>query len=271
MSDSKPVALVTGASSGIGSAAASALATAGFVVVGTSRNSSRLDDRDGVTFVDLDVADDESVARAVDGVVERFGQLDVVVNNAGSGAVGAAEETSLDQLRRIFDVNFFGAVRVTTAALPHMRANGGGRIINISSVLGFLPAPFMASYAAAKHAIEGYSESVDHEVRQYGVRVLLVEPGYTRTTFETNASHPDDPLPVYSAQRGAIERLVSDAIRDGEDPAVVARSIVAAATDRKPKLRSPAGPMARRVSRARRLAPAGAFDRQIRKLNQLPT
>ena len=270
MANTKQVALVTGASSGIGKAAALALVQAGFDVVGTSRNASRVTPQRGVTFLDLDVTSDESVSTLVRGVIERFGRIDVLVNNAGTGAAGAAEESSVAQDQRVFDINFFGLVRMTKAVLPEMRAQGRGRIINISSVLGLVPAPYMASYAATKHAIEGYSESVDHELREHGVRVLLIEPAYTRTGFDANALQPDEPLPIYAAQRQAFDRVMASAMAVGDDPATVARSIVAAATDPKPKLRYTVGPTAGRVSALRRFVPAWAFDRQIRKLNRLP-
>jgi NAD(P)-dependent dehydrogenase (short-subunit alcohol dehydrogenase family) len=266
----KPVALVTGASSGIGRAAAAALVAAGFEVVGTSRNRSGVAPLDGVIFLDLDVTSDQSVRSVVRRVLDQFGRLDVLVNNAGTGAAGAAEESSVAQDQRVFDINFFGLVRMTKAFLPHMRADRRGRIINISSVLGLVPAPYMASYAATKHAIEGYSESVDHEVREYGIRVLLVEPAYTRTGFDANAIQPDGPLPIYAAQRHVFDGVMARAIADGDDPATVAKAIVAAATDPKPKLRYTAGPTAGRVSALRRFVPTRAFDRQIRKLNRLP-
>src|SRR5438094_7903265 len=237
MTTAKPVALVTGASSGIGKAAALALVDAGFEVVGTTRNTSGVAPRDGVTFLDLDVTSDESVRTAVGRVIERFGRLDVLVNNAGTGAAGAAEESSVAQDQRVFDINFFGLIRMTKAVLPHMRAQASGRIINISSVLGFVPAPYMASYAAAKHAIEGYSESVDHEVREHGVRVLLVQPAYTKTGFDANAMRSDMPLPVYAQQRRIFGDVLAEAMKDGDDPAIVAEVIVAAATDSRPKLR----------------------------------
>ena len=270
MTTAKPVALVTGASSGIGKAAALAFVDAGFEVVGTSRNTSSVAPMDEVTFLDLDVTSDESVSMAVGRVIERFGRLDVLVNNAGTGAAGAAEESSVAQDQSVFDINFFGLVRMTKAVLPHMRAAGRGRIINISSVLGLVPAPYMASYAATKHAIEGYSESVDHEVREHGIRVLLVEPGYTRTGFDANAMQPDAPLPIYAAQRQVFDGVLARGMADGDDPAIVAEAIVAAATDPKPKLRYTAGPAAGRVSALRRIVPTRVFDRQIRKLNRLP-
>jgi NAD(P)-dependent dehydrogenase (short-subunit alcohol dehydrogenase family) len=269
MITTRPVALVTGASSGIGKVAALALVEAGFEVIGTSRNASGVTDHDGVTFLDLDVASDDSVTAAVQWVIERFGRLDVLVNNAGIGSSGAAEERSLTQDQSLFNINVFGIIRMTKAVLPHMRAQGSGRVINISSVLGLVPAPYMAVYAASKHAVEGYSESVDHEVREHGVRVLLVEPAYTRTAFDANLEQPDAPLAVYAEQRHIFDRLMAAAIKDGDDPALVAKVIVAAATDPKPKLRYTAGPTAGRVSTLRRIVPSRAFDKQIRKLNRL--
>jgi short-subunit dehydrogenase len=263
------VALVTGASSGIGKAAALALAAAGYAVVGTSRNASVLAATEGLTFLDLDVASDDSVNAVVQEVLDRFGRIDLLVNNAGIGSTGAAEENSVTQAQAIFDVNVFGILRMTKAVLPQMRAQGGGRIINVSSVLGIVPAPYMAIYAATKHAIEGYSESVDHEVREHGIRVLLVQPAYTRTDFDTNAIQPDAPSPIYAAQRQVFDSLMATAITNGDDPATVAKAILAAATDSRPKLRYTAGSTARRVSALRRMVPARAFDRQIRKLNRL--
>ena len=270
MTADRPVALVTGASSGIGRAAASALIVAGFAVVGTSRDTSAVTPLDGVWFLELDVSSDESVGVAVDRAIERFGRIDVLVNNAGIGSAGAAEERSLAQDQRLFDINVFGVMRMTTAVLPHMRSRGAGRIINVSSVLGFVPAPFGAAYSASKHALEGYSESVDHEVRQHGIRVLLVQPAYTRTAFDDHVTQPDTPLGAYTAQRRTADAVLAAGISTGDDPAVVARSIVAAATDPRPKPRYPAGSVAERISTLRRVIPARLFDKQIRKLNRLP-
>jgi len=269
MQTAPPVALVTGASSGIGRAAALALVDAGFAVVGTSRNAANAEPLAGVTFLDLDVARDESVRSLVEEVIERFGRIDVLVNNAGVGAVGAGEESSINQIKEVFDINVFGLIRMTNAVLPHMRAQGSGRVVNVSSVLGLIPAPFMAIYAATKHAIEGYSESVDHELREHGVRMLLVEPAYTRTGFEASSLSPDSPLPIYAAQREVSRDVLATAVRNADDPDVVAKVIVAASTDSKPKLRYTADSMAGRVSALRRIVPSRAFDNQIRKLNRL--
>src|SRR5881275_1207113 len=178
------VALVTGASSGIGEAAARALVGAGFTVYGTSRRATPGEKRGEVVFVPLDVTDDESVANAVREVLDRSGRIDVLVNNAGLGVAGAAEESSVEQAHALFETNLFGSIRMMRAVLPHMREQRSGRIINVSSVVGLIPVPYMALYASSKHALEGYSESVDHEVREHGVRVLLVEPGFTKTSFD---------------------------------------------------------------------------------------
>lgn len=269
MTAARPVALVTGASSGIGQAAALALVEAGFEVIGTSRNAAKVPPRKGVAFLDLDVADDESVTALVQRVIERFGRIDVLVNNAGIGSAGAAEENSIAQAQRVFDVNVFGVMRMTKAVLPHMRTRGAGRVINISSVLGFIPAPYMAVYAGSKHAVEGYSESLDHEVREHGIRVLLVEPGLTRTGFEGNLVEPDAPLPIYAAQRDVADDVVAALSRFADDPATVAKTIVAAATDATPRLRYPAGSAAGLLRTLRRVVPSRAFDWQLRKINRL--
>ena len=177
------------------------LVKAGFDVVGTSRNTGGLDPREGVTFRDLDVTSDDSVALLIKRVLAQFGRIDVLVNNAGMGISGATEENSIGQAQRLFDINVFGVIRMTNAVLPHMRAQKSGRIINISSVFGFMPAPYMAAYSATKYAVEGYSESVDHEVRGHGIRVVLVEPAGTRTGFDDNTTAPDNPSDVYARQR----------------------------------------------------------------------
>lgn len=194
-----------------------------------------------MTFLDLDVSSDASVATLVEQVIDQFGGIDVLVNNAGIGSAGATEESSLAQHQHVFDINVLGVIRMTKAVLPHMRAQGRGRIINLSSIYGFMPQPFMAAYIASKHAVEGYSESVDHEVREFGVRVLLVEPGGTDTAFEGNLVQPDTPLPVYVQQRRLVDRVVAEAVTGGDAP-TVARAVVTAATAHKPRLRSTAGP-----------------------------
>ncbi|MDZ7887070.1 MAG: oxidoreductase [Mycobacterium sp.] len=264
MTTPQPVALVTGAKSGLGRFTARALLDAGYQVVGTSRNTEGLDDEQNLSFLELDVTRDESVAAAVDTVIARFGRIDVLVNNAGMGLNGASEENSITQSQRLFDINVYGVMRMTNAVLPHMRRQGSGRIVNISSIFGLMPAPFMAAYSATKFAVEGYSESVDHEVRDDNIRVVLVEPGGTRTGFDDNTAQPDNPLSAYEHRRRRSNQAVADQVNNGDDPLVVAKAIVSAATDTSPKLRYPAG-SARRLSALRRFAPRRVFDEQLRK------
>lgn len=271
MTQRSPVVLVTGASSGIGQAVASAFAAKGFEVFGTSRNPQRTEPIAGVELVQLDVTDAASVTAAVATVIQRAGRIDVLVNNAGSGVLGAAEESSITQAQQLFDTNFFGLVRLTREVLPHLRAQGSGRIINIGSVLGLLPAPYGALYAASKHAVEGYSESLDHETREFGVRVSVVEPGYTNTSFEANATDADSPIDSYAPIREHAKHVLAKAVRAGDDPAVVAQAVLKAATSRTPKVRYPAGPLARRLSLLKKVAPAALLDKGIRKANKLST
>ena len=269
MTKRSPVVLVTGVSSGIGRAVADAFAAKGFEVFGTSRNPRTTQPVPGVELVPLDVTDDASVAAAVSTVFQRAGRIDIVVNNAGVGVFGAAEETSVAQAQQLFDTNFFGLVRLTREVLPYLRAQRSGRIINIGSVLGFLPSPYGSLYAASKHAVEGYSESLDHETREFGVRVSVVEPGYTNTSFEANATDADSPIDSYAPVREHVKQVIAKAVRAGDDPAVVAQAVLKAATSRTPKLRYPAGPLARRLALLKKFAPAGLLDNGVRKANKL--
>lgn len=261
---SKPTAIVTGASSGIGRASAEALVRAGFKVFGTSR---RVTDSGpaNVSMLVCDVTDDASVAALVSAVLSEAGQIDVLVNNAGIGLIGGAEESSAEQARAMFDVNVFGVIRMTNAVLPIMRKQRRGRIINLSSVLGFIPAPFSALYSSTKHALEGYTESLDHELRAYAVRAILIEPAYTKTAFDQNAISPDRPLPAYETARLNATTVIGEAMKTADDPNSVAGVIVKAATAANPKTRYTVGKLASRLSLLRRFVPAFAFDKSLRK------
>src|SRR5262245_42996150 len=177
----KKVVLITGASSGIGRATAQLLTNRGYRVFGTARNPGKVAPIPDVALLALDVGDETSVEAGVAAVLDATGRIDVLINNAGYGMVGAVEETGLDEAKALFDTNLFGVLRMVRAVLPVMRRQGSGRIVNTSSILGFLPAPFFGLYAATKHALEALSESLDHEVRSSGIRVTLVEPNTTNT------------------------------------------------------------------------------------------
>jgi NAD(P)-dependent dehydrogenase (short-subunit alcohol dehydrogenase family) len=259
------IALVTGASSGIGEATALRLASAGYKVYGTSRRGARAGQR-SFAMLALDVTSDTSVEAAVHHLMQLEGRIDLLVNNAGFGvAPGGAEESSLDQARAIFDTNFFGIVRMTRAVVPHMRRQGSGRIINIGSVLGLVPHPYGALYAATKHAVEGYSESLDHELRTRGIRVSVIEPAYTKTQFDANVLEPDAKLDEYREIRLSLGKTLAKLMAGGDEPSVVADAVLKAASAAHPKLRYTAGAIARRVALLRRFAPAGLVDTGIRK------
>lgn len=259
------IALVTGASSGIGAATAERLAKAGYKVYGTSRRGALPGER-AFEMLSLDVTDDESVAAAVGDLIRREGRIDLLVNNAGFGvAPAAAEESSLDQARSIFDTNFFGLVRMTRAVVPHMRRQNSGRIINIGSVLGFLPMPYGALYAATKHAVEGYSESLDHELRTRGIRVSVIEPAYTKTPFDANFMQPDAKLDAYREAREGVTKRLNEVMATAESPDVMAETVLEAASASRPKHRYAAGKLAKRLRFLRRFAPALLVDAGIRK------
>ncbi len=261
----KSIVLVTGASSGIGQATAGRLATAGYKVYGTSRRGAQTGQQ-AFGMLPLDVTSDESVEAVVKELMRLEGRIDLLVNNAGFGVAPAgAEESSLEQARSIFETNFFGIVRMTRAVLPYMRKQGGGRIINIGSVLGFLPMPYGALYAATKHAIEGYSESLDHELRTRGIRVSVIEPAYTKTPFDANFMEPDAKLDEYREVRAAVNRRVKEVMATAEKPGVVADAVLKAASSARPKLRYTAGGLASRLRFLRRFAPAGLVDAGIRR------
>jgi short-subunit dehydrogenase len=154
--------------------------------------------------------------------------------------------------------------------LPIMRRQGSGRIVNISSVLGLIPAPFMALYAASKHALEGYSESLDHETRSSGIRVVLVEPAYTRTSFDSNVYQADQQLSFYQSARTNAEGVIRDAMKAADSPELVASAVVKASTAAAPRRRYTAGRAAHQVSLLRRFVPESAFDKSLRKQMRLP-
>jgi NAD(P)-dependent dehydrogenase (short-subunit alcohol dehydrogenase family) len=262
------VTLVTGVSSGIGREIAQFLAQRGARVFGTARNPGSAKPIPGVEIVRLDVTDDSSVSEAIQGIVQKAGPVEILVNNAGYGLTGALEETTLAEARDQFETNFFGVLRVTNAVLPQMRQAGHGRIVNISSVVGFMPAPFMGMYTASKHAVEGYTETLDHEVRQFGVRAVLIEPYYTKSNINQNEKTARANLEAYAVHRKHMHALVAKGVQHGDEPQVVAEGVWRAVTAKSPRLRYPVG-QGVLLSRLRRFAPVALFDRAIRKASGL--
>src|SRR3954447_19926882 len=226
--------LITGATSGFGRALSEAAVAAGDIVVGAARSPDRLDDLiaahpDQVSAVRLDVTDIDQGQAVVDRVVARFGRIDVLVNNAGRTQVGALEETTEDELRDLFELHFFGPAALTRAVLPHMRRQGRGAVVQMSSVGGQVTAPGFGAYCATKFALEGLTETLSQEV-DFGVRFLIVEPGAFRTgLFNPDAAYLSEPRPEYAATVGPTRDYVTsgDGSQPG-DPAKAARAILAA-------------------------------------------
>jgi NAD(P)-dependent dehydrogenase (short-subunit alcohol dehydrogenase family) len=260
----RKIVVVTGASAGIGEATVRLLSQSGFEVFGGVRDLARAPEIASVRFGRVDVTDEASVSAFVAWVLAETGRIDVLVNNAGVSLVGPVENTSTAEAQQVFDTNVFGPLRMIRSVLPSMRAARSGLIINISSVLGFLPAPFMGIYASSKHALEGLSESLDHEVPEYNVRVVLIEPTFTRTSLDVNARHTQLPLGVYEAQVAETTKAVVGQIKSAPEASVVARQIVAA-IDGPYRLRQPVGGNAKLLSKLRRFMPASAVDGSLRK------
>jgi deazaflavin-dependent oxidoreductase (nitroreductase family) len=267
MHGERNVALVTGAATGIGRATAELLVRRGHRVFGTSRDPSRVTAPKGTEMVALDVTDGESVEAGVREVLERAGRVDVLINNVGYVLLGAAEETSLEELDAQIDTNFVGAVRVINAVLPSMRERGGGRIVNVSSLGGMAAPPFAGAYAASKFALEGYSEALRHEMLPFGVLVSLVEPTNVRT--ETLASSNREVAATHPAYAGVRGRVVDDFKAAGYEskvlPGHVAETIARVAEHPRPRLRYPIGAQARFVPLLKAVLPQRAFEAAVRR------
>ena len=262
------IVLVTGVSSGIGRETAQLLAERGARVFGTVRDFRRNGDLPDVELVHTDVTDDASVQDGVKSVLEKAGKIDILINNAGYGLTGALEETSVEEAQQQFDTNFFGVLRVTQAVLPTMRQRRSGRIVNISSALGFLPAPFNGIYGASKYALEGYTETLDHEVRIFGIRAVLVEPVFTKTDIDKKKKFAQHAIDAYAAQKERMENAIQQRADRFDKTLRVAEVIYRAATDDPPRLRYPVGEGVT-LAWLRRFVPVRMFDRTFRKRFQL--
>ena len=255
------VVLITGASSGIGFATAELLHEAGFIVYGTSRRAN-IASKYKFHLIELDVDQEDSVSQAVKKVIENEGRIDVLINNAGFAlAPAGAEESSMQQAQAIFETNFFGAVRMTRTVIPFMRQQHSGLI----SILGLLPMPFGALYSASKHALEGYSESLDHELRSQGIRVSLIEPAYTNTSLGVNLLEADAKVAAYQQIREKLQQQMMKSINKSDDPRVVANTILAVINSQHILPRYTTGKIAKRLKNLRRFAPVKIFDKLIQR------
>ena len=266
------VAIVTGASSGIGEAIARALHVRGFRVYAAARRVDRMSALAGagIEVRPLDVTDDASMVAFVDGVIAEAGQIDVLVNNAGYGSYGALEDVPMDEARRQFDVNVFGLARLTQLVLPHLRARGSGRIINISSMGGKIYEPLGSWYHATKFAVEGLSDSLRMELAPFGIHVVVIEPGAIKTEWagisaeNVRKQSADGPYAKQAGQVAAVLDAGSGETARGSAPTVVAEAVVKAATASRPRTRYAVGLGAKPMLFARRVLPDRGFDTVMR-------
>jgi NAD(P)-dependent dehydrogenase (short-subunit alcohol dehydrogenase family) len=231
------VVLITGASSGVGKLAAQLLASEGYRVFGTSRRPQP--SSDGVTMLVLDVQKPDTIRACVDEVLAQAGKIDVLINNAGIvGVAGAIEEVDVAQIRDIFETNFFGAIMLTQAVLPHMRERQSGRILNISSAAGFTVAPpYFTAYCASKHALEAFTEGLRYETRLFNVKVSLLQFGFMRTNIEASIAQPSYPHETYAFTRQRAYEADLESLKRGRDPMIVAQAIARILRIDRPRLR----------------------------------
>lgn len=275
--NTQAVVVVTGASSGIGRACAIHLTRRGYRVFGTTRRDpdqvvedlrQPLTMSDQLDVVTMDVNDNESVVRAMETIVEKAGRLDAVVNCAGFGIAGAIEETSDEEARAIFETNLLGILRVCRAAIPTMRTQGSGMIVNISSIGGRIGLPFQGFYSATKFALEGLTEALRMEIHGFGIRAVLIEPGDFCTGF-TDSRHLVETSSTSGAYRTAQEHVLSIVEKDergGAAPDAIARLVARILSKRSPRVRYTVGPVAQKLAAAlKRMLPSKWFEWALSK------
>lgn len=262
--------LVTGASSGIGEHTVREMLDAGAVVYAAARRIERMKDleRRGAILLRLDVTDEKSMDAAVGTILKNTGPIDILVNNAGYGSYGAIEDVPLEEARRQFEVNIFGLAHLTNLVLPGMRANGYGRIVNISSMGGKVYTPYGGWYHATKHALEGLTDCLRLELRQFGIHPILIEPGGIRTDWGIIAAEN-------LKKTSGTGAYAADAVRTAErmsklyaghslsEPSLIAKTILRSVTARRPRPRYVAGKYAKVSISMRHLLGDRIFDRLI--------
>lgn len=278
MQESK-VALVTGSSSGIGFETALLLARSGFQTYASMRNLEKAKtitektdkEKLPLQIVHLDVNDDESVIDAIDKIVKEKDRIDVLVNNAGYGLFGSLEDMTIEEIKEQFETNFFGVIRVTQKVLPIMRMQGsGGTIVNVSSVGGRMSVPILSAYNSTKFALEGLSESISYELEPFGIRVIIIEPGFIRTNIMTSsiltkkALYPNSPY--FSLSQNVVnhfQSMVNNPSSSG--PEEVAKVVLQAVTSENPLLRYTVGNDADAIMQTKRTMTDTEFGSLIKK------
>lgn len=258
------IILITGASSGIGKACFEYLTSLGFMVYGTSRRANGQESQ----ILNMDVTDTDSISNTVHTLIDKHGRIDVLINNAGISVVGAAEETNEQDARQQIETNFWGVVHVINSVLPHMRRQKRGHMINISSLAGLFAIPYQAFYSASKHALEGYTEALRMEVRQFGIRVSLIEPGDFRTEISKNRRFSGLAAKGNGEYYSHFEKAKAIIIKgehDGAEVDRIARLVAQIIKNPKPRLRYSVGkPLDLLAAKIKKLIPQRVFEWLIR-------
>lgn len=266
MSDYVKVVLVTGGSSGLGRAICSRLTAMGHTVYGTSRKAGGNSTEGGFRMVAMDVTDEASVARGVAEVIDREGRIDVLINNAGLGIQGPAEDIPVELAQRLFDTNVFGPHRLCRAVLPHMRQAGKGLVINISSVAANFGLPYRSFYSASKAALDRYAEALSTEVERFGIMVVTVQPGEFNTNIKNARLQPDH---VSEAHRPGYERameVLGGSMHYSRDPDELARVVARIIASPRPKVTYIVAEGLQKLSvQLRKVLPGRTFMRMVRK------
>jgi short-subunit dehydrogenase len=259
------VVLITGASSGVGQSTARLLSQRNYNVFGTSRNANNTESISTVEMLSLDVRRDDSVAACVNQVLSKAGRIDVLVNNAGHELAGALEELSLNEAQSQFEINFFGVVRMIKAVLPLMRQRRHGQIINVGSLSGLTPIPFLGIYSASKFALEGFTEALRHEVKPFSIHVSLIEPFFLKTPMMNNRQVAREPIEEYEPWRQRAFNAIRVYEENAPGPELVAETVLKIITSDRPRLRYVTGKQARSIARLRRFLPAGLYEQGVRR------
>lgn len=266
----KKVILITGASSGMGKSAANILHSQGHIIYCAARRIDNMKDLEqkGMNIISLDLTNDESIVNTVNTILAKEGRIDVLINNAGYGSYGSVEEVSIEEAKRQFEVNVFGLARITQLVLPSMRKNKHGRIVNISSMGGKIYTPFGAWYHATKHAVEGWSDCLRLEVKEFGIDVVVVEPGGIKTEWGEIATENLTKTSGSGPYANFAQKVISGmgkayANNSLTDVDVLGHEIAKAATDKKPKIRYVKGYMAKPAIFMRKWFGDRFFDKMI--------
>ena len=258
------VALITGASSGIGKSTADFLSNKNYTVYGTGRNPKN-SENDSFSLISLDVTKLDSIQKAVDYIINKEGRIDVLVNNAGMGITGSIEDTPTDEMRKVFDTNFFGAIDVMKAVLPHMRKQQSGTIINITSITGYLALPYRGVYSATKGALGLVTEAIRMEAKEFGIKMATIAPGEVATNIAAGRYYT--PILENSAYKEKYQinlNLMNDHVDSGLDPVKVAQQIYKIINLNQPKVHYKVGGFMDKISiTLKRILPSKIFEKLL--------